>query len=61
MIKVRTAKQTFKDTLGNQVNAGERFGIVELRPLFVSRSALQSALSALDRPATAETPKEPQK
>lgn len=53
MIKVRTAKKTFTDTFGNEVKEGEAFGIVELRPLFVSRSALEKALADLNTPPKA--------
>lgn len=53
MIKVRTAKKTFTDTFGNEVKVGEAFGILELRPLFVSRSALEKALADLTTPPKA--------
>lgn len=49
MIKVRTAKKTFADSFGNEVKAGDAFGIVEVRPLFVSRKGLQDALDELSK------------
>jgi len=49
MIKVRTARKAFTDSFGNPVKAGERFGIVEVRPLFVSGMALKEALVELHK------------
>jgi len=52
----RTARKSFNDSFGNPVEAGERFGILEIRPLFVSRKALEGALAALDAEPVTEDP-----
>lgn len=44
MLKIRTAKRDFTDSTGRPVKAGETFVLVELRPLFLSRQALEDIL-----------------
>lgn len=58
MIKVRTAKKSFTDSFGNPVASGDVFGIVEVRPLFVSRKGLEDALEALSKGPEAPDPYE---
>lgn len=53
MIKIRIAKKIFTDSFGNAIKEAEAFGILELRPLFVSRSAIEKALADLKMPPMA--------
>lgn len=50
MVKMRIAKKDFTDSFGNPIKAGEPFGVVEVRPLFVSRKALQDGIDEFDKP-----------
>lgn len=59
MIKIRTAKQSFTDTFGNAVQPGERFALIEVRPVFVSRTALEAAVAELAKEPETTQPASP--